>query len=100
MNGPIVWLLVAYLVVLGYFTFHKDRWDSTEPLRKAWITFSGVPLSIAVFTLFRVFNHDDVRDMILVGIWENGFVWLFLGLSIYRLSELLGDGSGNQGAKS
>ncbi len=58
--------------------------------------FFGVPMTMAVFALIRANNYRDPRDLLLTEIWQNGFVWLFLGLSIYGLSGLLGE-SQNRG---
>lgn len=79
------WLLIAYLLVLGFLSFHKGGSQSAEGLKGAWRWFAFVPLSHALFTLFRVANHND-RDIVLVEIWANGFAWLFMGISILKLS--------------
>ena len=85
--------MAFYLLVLGYFTIHKDRWKSVVPLRKAWFRFGLIPVTMAVFALVRAGNYDAPRDLLLTEIWQNGFVWMFLGLSIFSLSGLLGDES-------
>ena len=96
MTGMFDWLLLGYLLILGVFTFYKDRWHSTEPLRGAWVAVSWLLMAMAVFSLIRAGNYKDPRDLMLTEIWQNGFVWFFFGISIYRLSGLLDDSRGNE----
>lgn len=91
MSGAIFWILAVYLLVLSYFTVHKDRWHSAEPLRAAWKMFAWIPMMMALFSLIKAGNFPDSRDMLLTEIWQNGLAWLFLGISVFRLAGLLDD---------
>ena len=82
------WIIISYILLLGVLTFNKDRFGSSDPLKLAWQWFSGVFFAQAFFTLFRAGNHDDT-DLVLVEIWANGSVWLFIGMSIIQLPRLL-----------
>lgn len=81
-------MAVAQLLILGFFTFHHDRWASLEPIERAWNRLGVMAFCQAVFTLFRAANFND-PDLVLVEIWANGFSWLFLGMSVFSLSALL-----------
>jgi hypothetical protein len=85
------WLILTQLVILSFLSFNKDRLKSTASLRLAWNWYICVFFAHAFFTIFRASNYKDM-DLALVEIWATGFVWLFLGMSIFQLPSLfLGD---------
>ena len=48
-------------------------------------------------TFFRARYHDDVEELMLVEILANGFVWFFIGMSIFFLPSLfLGKPTGSE----
>lgn len=81
------WILVAYLLLLGLFTFKPERAPSEFALRKAWTWVALIGISHAVFALFRAGNYRNPNDLMLAGIWEDGVGWLLLGLSMLALAS-------------
>ena len=82
-----IWLILTHLLILSCLSYNKERLKSNESLRLAWKWFTGVFFSQALLTIFRVGNYKSA-DLGLVEIWSNGFVWLFIGLSISQLPSL------------
>jgi len=83
------WFIVAYLIALAYLTAHKNLSHRRKSLGSAWSWLGILAISHFVFALFRAGNSTNPRDMILIGIWANGFEWLFLGISIFCLAGAL-----------
>ena len=82
-----IWLILTHFLVLTFLSFHQDRLKSTDSLRPAWKSFLCVFFVNALFTLFRAVNFDS-QGLLFVEIWANGFIWLFLGLSLYKATGL------------
>lgn len=83
------WILVAQLLVLAFLTVNSGRIANPRPLRLAWRWLAAVAISHIVFNLFRHENYSHSSDMARIEFWEDGFQWLFLGLSIYSLSGIV-----------
>lgn len=83
------WIIIAYLICLVYLTAKKVTINTFEAIKSAWFFFSLVPLNYASFTLIKAFNHDDMSDLALTIIWQDGLTWLFLAMSFFRLSDMI-----------
>jgi hypothetical protein len=79
------WLLIAYLLVLVYFTVNPGKRGRPGSFRLAWLLFAGIPLSHFFFALVRAGNMRDPRDLALTEVWADGVAWLLLGLSLIFL---------------
>ena len=79
------WLLIAQLLALTFVSAQPSPVASRGGMRQAWFWLSLAPLSQFAMALFRAGNMRSSRDLALVEVWANGFVWLFLGLSIVSL---------------
>ena len=79
------WLLIAQLLALTYVSCHPAAVVDRGLLRAAWCWLAAVPVSQFAMALFRAGNFRDARDMVLIEIWSNGFLWLFAGLSLFCL---------------
>lgn len=80
------WFLLGYLAALLYVSANRHKFARLASLRLAWIFFACIPLSHFFFALLRAGNFGDTRDMALVEIWNDGVVWLLLGISILYLA--------------
>jgi hypothetical protein len=84
---PMYWILAAYVLALALLTFKPERFPADPALRKAWTWVAIIPMSHFAFALLRVGNYTDPRDLMLIGLWEEGIAWLLLGLSILALAS-------------
>ena len=83
------WIFVAQLLVLAFLTVNSGRIAKPHSLRLAWRWLAAVAINHLIFNLFRHENYNHSSDMARIGFWEDGFQWLFLGLSIYCLSGVV-----------
>jgi hypothetical protein len=91
------WIILIQLLVLVFLSFNHKKLESTSNLRPAWGWFSCVFVSQAAWTFFRTSCHDHPEDLMLIEIWASGFVWFFIGMSIFFLPSLfLGKPTGSE----
>ncbi len=87
-----IWIQIAYLFALLYFSVSRKAPFRMAPLRTAWIWFSLIPISQFVFTLFRAANMRSERDLALIEVWADGVGWLLLGISFLCLTGCVAQG--------
>lgn len=84
-----IWLQIVYLLVLVYLVINKSKISNINLFRGAWIAFALIPISNAVFTVFRAGNIRSTRGLALVEVWSNGLAWLLFGISLLILINAL-----------
>lgn len=103
------YIAAAYLLALVYLSVHRQRTPDFPSLQGAWTWLALIPINQFVFALFRAANIRAPRDLALVEIWADGLGWLFLGISMFCLTDVFApvqtnvpppttppDGSGDQ----
>lgn len=80
-------ILCAYLLGLLFFTFRKSHVAHFASLQMAWYLFAVIPFVHVLFTLihaaaFTSRQSDLPKNLALVEIWKEGFVWLLFGISL------------------
>jgi len=81
------WILIAYLIALALLTFKVDSPVSGKALAKAWSWIAAIGICHFIFSVLRAGNYRNAKDLMLIGIWEDGFGWLLLGISILCLAR-------------
>jgi len=82
-----IWLIAAYFIGLCILSCNHDKWQSSAPLADAWRWFGFVFFVKALFTLVSA-GCDTPKGIMLAGLWGDVIAWVFLGMSIIRLSDL------------
>ena len=84
---PMSWILAAYVLALALLTFKPERFPANDALRKAWTWVAIIAMSHFAFALLRAGNYTNPRDLMLVGVWEEGISWLLMGISMLALAS-------------
>ena len=98
------WILPAYVIALALLSHNSSRFESTEPLKRAWGWLAAALILIACLAALKAgFDSDRYRgerNLLLLAIWTQAFVLLFVGISAAQLTSLFKEIDDNEGGDS
>jgi hypothetical protein len=77
-----IWLMIAYAVVLFYFAANPQRIVHRRRFRVAWMLFALVPIVSGLFTFLRAFTIGFAKSMAILEIISSSLSWTLIGVSL------------------
>ncbi|MBN2683971.1 MAG: hypothetical protein JXR40_01715 [Pontiellaceae bacterium] len=88
-----IWIFIAYGLVLIYLATHQDKVKSKNNLRSALICLALIPFEFFLFSAIKMFKIDqleiDPDVLISIEMWANCILYLLLGISLLFLINAL-----------